>query len=311
MIKKNTKGYLRDKYIKNPQRFWDIEGLKKEFKPGVKYIFKNNTFFYIKKTYTQQLTKKEIIDKFWVWFFENNFKNKYFQLSTKWYYYYVKANEYLAQLKKITEIIKKTKLENYFLSKCKVELFYIEEYFSKTKRLLKTMTVSDFMLEYNLKLSDLYRLLIFESGIPLFGNYKKPKDDLTNHVELTNESKLNILSIVEDYLKFSLTRHQEKLTPLFSSKENKLACQYFSIPENIILTNSDILKCFNKTKGYIIVKNKIKNKKCTAPRFYRKYENKRILHKFENEWRKAFKNWDYDLISTQWFKFIKNGSYYF
>lgn len=308
MIIKNTKGYLRDKYIRNSQRYWNIERLKHEFTPKYNYLFKDNTFFYIEKSYTAELTKSEIINQYGLWFFIENIRKKYLAISKKWYGSHTNADSYFYQLSKKTELLKKSQVDKYLFSRAKVNLLCSEDFYPKKYDILRTVSVFDFMTKYNITKEDVIKILLFRSWT--FRKYHI-LGDLANSVELTDQSKLDIMTIIEDYITFPIERHHEKLIPLFSKEDNLLALHYFSLPSNVILTNSDVLKNFNETKSYIAIKRKAENGTQTAPRWYRKMEDKKIENKFNRENKRALENKEYDIVNAKWLRYVKNGSWYF
>ena len=303
MIKKNIKGYLKDKYIKNTNRFWDIDFLKREITPNRKYIVKNNILYYIEEKHTEKMTKATIINNYGLGYFISQITKKYLQPS-KWYFWHQDLNidRVLRQLNEglMTSLKIKDKLLN-------SKFFVYNDFCLFTKKDPDSKVELKVLIDrYNLTDSDILSILKWDSLRKKLNTVK---------ILCSDEIKVKVWKLIEDYVDFTITIHTKKYLEVFTREESKLLEQYLDfsrLPENEELTNTQILKCFNKSKSLVSIESKVKHGwMSTAPRWYRKQENKRLINKSYREVEYNIKNWDYDLVTAKAIRYVKNWSWYF
>lgn len=310
MLLKNTKKYIKEKFLKyKNDRLWTYLWAKKYFSVDWQYIVEKNIIYEITKE-KKRFNKNELIENFWVdkW---NNISKK----IDEWTF----NNYYFIDYKLIWDEneINKTK-EKIFNWLYKEGLFIISFFSNSEKPKIKINELFEYKEWIKLKSEILWNnnFLFYWSPSFLLNEiiYKKLEEkNITKNYNYSIKLDKNAISFLINSLKDFFTYKLEtgviiKKRLVNKNDENNLLLSFFNIEENVVFNWNEIIKTFNKDSNLEKIHDKC-SYYWTAPRWYRKKENKKFKNDNKNNLIKNIKNWNLDLISTINYK--KNASRYF
>jgi len=329
MLIRNTKWYLKDKYLKyDKNRYFIYKYACNEFNIKYNYIIENWIAFQFLQE-KKYFSKKELIKKYWIEKLNsilikkrinkiNNYLNENLYLS--WVYdvnnIKIIKNENLDKIKleNWIKIVKNAKIKITIFSNNMYNLFInFNDYFKDFEDLKENLELNFWKDKAK---ETLYNLCIdwkIDHIISDFLIEKLKKNKTLLSIEfinfsLDNETKKNIYLSLEDNLLFQIITESEKKIKLFKNKKiNNEILEFFSIPENTIFSGNLAFQYYNKNKNLEKINNRNYYNK-PAPKWYRKKENKIFKTKGNQRINKSLKNWNYELIDTITYK--RNWNYY-
>lgn len=331
MILQSKKNYQKDKLFKTDNLYRDYQHLFWLFDSKKSYLFKENNFYEKMKTYKLQ-SKKEIINNYWVsfwnsilfskkinyWYLKNNisFKYKYeysenniINLHNNWNHW---------ELDKIYQK-NKTYLFNKWIFLVNIQFLNgeektyqlkIKEIFGSEDRFFQIFnSLSLFYLiyfwEFRFKNSvDLHIL----NHLKKFFTDKKNEKILYLSYFLPQDQKEKLFNKIEDYLLFSIPQEKTINKSLLNKKRLNFLIKH-NILENFKewkeYTWTEILSLLNKKDKSWNLPRKYYS---TAPKWYRKIENKRLKNSYIQNLRKHLNKNEIENIDL--WKYVHNWNRY-
>ena len=314
MLKRWTKWYFKDKYLKyDKKRAFIYEQIKSFFKLNHTYQVKNNLFYRIEDE-RKYLDKEEIINKYWIDFF-NNLRNK--KNINSWNSIYL-WNSYKVRVKlKNENQIKSINLKYFFKINPNIifwkflwkdEVYKIKDFFLNEDELIKEIEIYSSKNKKDFEI--IKKEIFFDLSIKAHINWYlfdiiNDKIDLKYFTAfLDNNSKIKLFNKSEDnYLFFIKTWNKKTLLESYS-KEHKEMLKYLNLKDWDIFEWKEIFKHFNKNSEMEKILSRSYYKK-PAPKWYRKKENK----KFKKMNQKEILIWK-DLEDIQTIPYKKNDNRY-
>ena len=313
MLLKNSKQYIKEKFLKyDNNRLWTYLWAKNYFNINEEYIVKDGKF-YEKIEETKLYSKKEIINKFWndKWF---DIKKSFFEWNRNYYFMDYKLNGTREEVNKI-----KTYLFDWFYKNWKIKFYQglgknqteiaIKEIISLEKWYYikeQLFVINDFWFYWKLPYF-LSELIIEENKIQQFYKTKIFKNHFYCNIDDNSIKKLK--EGFQELYSYKVKSWKVEYKRLIKkNEENNLLLSFFNIEENKIYNWLEIKKLFNKNSRL----EKVHDKICyywTAPRWYRKNENKKFKRQNKQNLERWLKN--NNLENTVTIRYKRNASRYF
>lgn len=314
MLLKSSKKYIKEKFFKyENNRLWVYLWAKNYFNINQEYIIKEGKI-YEKIEEAKLYSKKEIINTFWndKWL---NVKKSFFEWNKKHSFRNYRNYRLNSTSEDVNKI--KTSLFDWIYKNWKIKFpkdseknkIEIKEIINLGKwYYLKNQLFSTYDFWFYWKLPYLFsKAIIEENKIQQF--YKTKKFNPCYSYDLDNNS-INKLkkSFIELYSYRVKSWKFEYKRLIKKNEENNLLLSFFNIEENKSYTWLEIKKLFNKNSTLEKLHDKFYYH-WTAPKWYRKKENKKFKRQNKQNLEKWLKN---DNLDNTWtIRYKRNASWYF